>query len=95
MNLYLISQKVNTGYDTYDSAVVAAENEDQASKINPGGFRKWSEVYDSWMFLFSDGKEEPDGDETWCKPSDVTVYCIGQTNIYTTPQVICASFNAG
>ena len=35
MKLYLISQTENTGYDTYDSAVVAAENAKIAREINP------------------------------------------------------------
>ena len=35
MNLYLISQSVNNEYDTYDSAVVAAESEEDATKIHP------------------------------------------------------------
>jgi hypothetical protein len=33
MNIYLISQNINTGYDTCDSAVVIAENEDKAREI--------------------------------------------------------------
>ena len=36
MNLYLISQNRNNGYDTYDSAVVAAESEEKARMIRPG-----------------------------------------------------------
>ena len=35
MNLYLISQDHNDDYDTYDSAVVAAENEDAARETHP------------------------------------------------------------
>lgn len=35
MNLYLLSQNINTGYDTYDSCVVAAKNEDSARHISP------------------------------------------------------------
>lgn len=35
MNLYLIAQDENTGYDTYDSAVVCAESEDDARQIHP------------------------------------------------------------
>jgi len=35
MKLYLISQKVNNGYDTYDSAVVAAESEEAARSMRP------------------------------------------------------------
>jgi hypothetical protein len=35
LNLYIISQSINTGYDTYDSAVVAAESENDAVLIHP------------------------------------------------------------
>ncbi|AQG98640.1 hypothetical protein A9R05_07435 [Burkholderia sp. KK1] len=35
MNLYLIAQEQMTGYDTFDSAVVAAESEDDARLIHP------------------------------------------------------------
>ena len=35
MNIYKISQSINNGYDTYDSAVVIAENEDDARTIHP------------------------------------------------------------
>ena len=33
MNIYLISQEVNNEYDTFDSAIVAAENVEEAQKI--------------------------------------------------------------
>lgn len=36
MNLYIIRQTVNNEYDTYDSAVVAAESDDDARTILPG-----------------------------------------------------------
>ena len=36
MNLYLISQNENIGYDTHDSAVVCASDEQAARQINPG-----------------------------------------------------------
>lgn len=36
MKLWLISQSVNNDYDTYDSAVVAAETEDDARNIEVG-----------------------------------------------------------
>ncbi len=46
MNLYLISQDVNTEYDTYDAAVVAAASEKSAQKKHPGGggsdFGSWA-----------------------------------------------------
>lgn len=42
MNLYLITQKQITGYDTYDSSIVAAESEEEAKTIHASGGR-WDE----------------------------------------------------
>lgn len=45
MNLYLISQTENEDYDTYDSAVVAAETPEDAARIHPdgsGSFGTWA-----------------------------------------------------
>jgi len=47
MNLYLISQSENGGYDTYDSAVVAAETENDARLINPAG-ADWRSTFGAW-----------------------------------------------
>jgi hypothetical protein len=79
MNLYLISQEVNNSYDTYDSAVVAAESEDAARSIHPSK--------SDW-----DGKSQMY--ETWCAKENVTVRLIG-TAADDVSGVICASFNAG
>ncbi len=46
MNLYRISQDENNDYDTYDSAIVAAETEAAARNINPGG-NDWGK-YGGW-----------------------------------------------
>jgi hypothetical protein len=80
MNLYLISQSVNQGYDTYDAAVVAAENEENAKLIHPNG--------GPW-----DGKREYYG--SWCAAEDVKVDFIGVAIPETDSGVISASFNAG
>ena len=52
MNLYKISQCVNTGYDTFDAAVVAAPDEAAARNMNPahGGPMNWTALdnYPSW-----------------------------------------------
>jgi hypothetical protein len=48
MKIYKISQEVNNDYDTYDSAVVCAENEEKARLMNPAG--KWGEEYTSWAY---------------------------------------------
>ena len=81
MKLFLISQKENRGYDTYDSAVVCAENADAARQMNPSGR---GEV--RWGDSFS----------TWCSsPEKVTVRLIGEASPDIAVGVICASFNAG
>jgi hypothetical protein len=79
MKLYLISQSVNGGYDTYDSAVVAADSEDAARATHPAE-KDW------------DGKSETYG--TWCAKENVTVQLIG-TAAKGISGVVCASFNAG
>lgn len=38
MKLFKIWQTENNGYDTYDSAVVAAESEEDAVNINPATY---------------------------------------------------------
>jgi hypothetical protein len=43
MKLFLISQSANNGYDTYDSAVVCAETEDEARLTHPNGKDEWDD----------------------------------------------------
>lgn len=80
MNIYKISQDVNNGYDTYDSAIVAAESEDQARNIHPAN----DDEYDGWEH------------NSWAdNPEQVKVELIGITKEDTEQGVILASFNAG
>lgn len=84
MNLYLISQTAVGGYDTFDSAVVAAETDDAARKTNPCQYTEaeW------WL--------KPDKFPVWAtKLEDVSVKLIGTATPGTPAGVICASFNAG
>lgn len=46
MNLYRISQSQNRGYDTYDSAIVAARSPSAAREINPE--KEWGSSRTSW-----------------------------------------------
>lgn len=46
MNIYLITQYENTGYNTYDMAVVIAESEETARLTHPSGAEEWIE--ESW-----------------------------------------------
>lgn len=81
MNLYLLTQSVNGGYDTHDACVVAAETEDEARQINPSG--KWHDgtknTYTSWAY----------------SPDQVVVKLIGVAIEGTPRGEILASFNAG
>ena len=53
MNIYKVEQDVNNGYDTYDSFVVVAENEEIAKHTSPSGFYVWKN--EVWNFCYSDG----------------------------------------
>lgn len=85
MNLYLISQTQRSGFDTYDSAVVCAENEALARNMHPA----WrSPQASDWSKLRYD--------ESWAThPDQVTVKLIGEAAIGIPAGVVCASYNAG
>lgn len=80
MNLYKISQDDNQDYDTYDSAIVAADSAQEAQQIHPGTFSRLS----SW-----------DSSSWTSKPERVSVELIGTAVEGTRTGVILASFNAG
>ena len=80
MKLYLISQEENNDYDTYDSAVVAADSEKDASLIHPDG---------------SETETESRGYYDWSTVDKIKAVYIGEATEGTERGVICASFNAG
>jgi len=79
MNLYLLSQGVNNGYETYDSAVVCAETEEKARFIHPDRHAIW----------------DNHGIESWCEPKDVCVELIGIAVEGMKVGVVCASYSLG
>lgn len=84
MNLYLIWQEENMGYDTYDSGIVCAENIDEACKIHPNSNYKGYSQKD-W-----------ENDLEWAtSPENVHCRLIGKAESYIPKGVILASFNAG
>lgn len=87
MNLYLISQESNNTYDTYDSAVVAAETEEAARMIHPGSILEKTRLAD-W-----NGKARDY--DSWTDAEQVSVVLLGVAKEGTKAGVICASFNAG
>lgn len=85
--LYLISQTENGDFDTYDSAVVVAPDEETARQMDPatGEPVDWDDVQD-----------KPSDSRTWCSAlQHVVVRQIGVAREGMTPGVVCASFNAG
>ena len=84
MKIYKISQDVNNDYDTFDSAVVFAENEEEAKRINPNNFEKdLHENMESWEL------------RCWANINDIKVEYIGENKDVKEKGLILASFNAG
>jgi len=81
MNLYLLTQTDADGYDTYDSCVVAAEDEHQARWIHPF----FGYIPDNWR-----------NEAGWAShPDKVTVKLLGQALPETPRGVILASYISG
>ncbi len=93
MNLYLLTQTANWGYDTYDACVVCAPSEEQAKSIHPRGDRHhvegagwvWSD-YPNFLRCDAAG---------WASPDNVTATLIGVANPTVKAGVVLASFRAG
>lgn len=79
MNIYKISQNKNKGYSTFDSAVVIAEDANEARHITPNG-DKFGDSFGSWC-------NNP-------KDVEVEFIGIAD-HTFVNGTVICASFNAG
>lgn len=81
MKLFLIAQSQNSGFETYDGAVVAAPNEETAKFIDP---RRNGELIENWKLSY------------WCNsPEKVEVTYLGETAENIPQGVILASYNAG
>lgn len=93
MNLYLLEQDDNTGYDTFDSCVVVANDETEARQIHPG---IWERQGEKDALALSE-KRWHDENYDWAKsPESVTATNLGKClDTYNKPQIICSSFNAG
>lgn len=82
MNLYLISQTIQKGWDTYDSAVVAAPDEETARRIHPSGEKMLP--------------TEPSQYGSWAHdPADVQAVLLGESKPAIEQGVVLASFIAG
>lgn len=81
MKIYLISQEVNSDYDTYSDAVVCAENKEDAKTIHPSN----TELVTNKDEEFSD----------WATLKDIKVEYLGTADNKIKRGVICASFHEG
>lgn len=85
MKLFLLKQDYISGYDTYDSAVVIAENEEDAKKISPSDYKEELEPitsqYPSWVGLDNIDKIE--------------VIYLGEAKEGSKKGLVISSFNAG
>lgn len=82
MKLFLISQHENKDYDTYDSAVVCAPDEETARNMDPGSGKPYpfsKRAFSAWAW----------------SPDRVNVRYIGDALPSVPVGVVCASFNAG
>ena len=96
MNIYKIEQKEVRGYDTYDSAVVCCDCEDQARDMNPR--RQWDMSLKPPGYVSEriDWRLQEEGYTEWAtKRENVKVTLLGKAEPGTPFGVICASFNAG
>ena len=97
MKIYLLSQDVVNGYDTYDSAIVIAENEDEARKIHPNKLVTHI-TNEQWMGTYSGGEEYKNELYEWVECSDIdkiSVKYIGEASKEQQKGLVLASFNAG
>ena len=101
MKLFKLSQDINCGYDTFNSVIVVAENEEKAKRIHPymGCFNVnydedkkefWNKRKDGSVYLFEDNYG------TWTNDlSKIKVQYLGEADMTLKEGVILASFNAG
>ena len=80
MKIFKLSQSVNNEYDTFDSIVVIAENEEDARTIHPLGNDFVENTFSSsWVMSIA----------------DIQVTYIGEADPSLDRGVVLASFNAG
>ena len=96
MKLWRISQNVNNGWDTYDSAVVAAESEEEARHTYPSNSDDNDKTWNGskWLWHFDDGQVLNYSSGDWTSPDNVSVEFLSD-GYAGEKGTIVASFNAG
>lgn len=99
MKLYLLEQDFNIWYDTHDSCVVVAENEEEARRIHPRWldskrYNKDGKLENFWLGQWELQDTSYDS-WVWNNLDKVKVTYLWECILDTQKWVICASFNAG
>lgn len=93
MKLWLISQNANNDWDTYDSAVVAAETEEEARRTYPNDEDiRWNGS--KWLWYLDDDRVLDYSFSCWTSPDNVSVEFLAD-GFKGKAGPVCASFNAG
>ena len=86
--LWIITQDVNNGYDTYDTMLVAAYTMDEARRTHPNG-KVVPDLDTLWVSGY--GASQP-----WATfPSQTKATYIGEAALSVLPGILMTSFNAG
>ena len=89
--LFKISQDINNDWDTYDSAIVIADSEEEARHIHPLPVLNDLDNDEKWW--------ESGYTRSWAHPEHVSVVEVGlfisNPSSDKEERVICSSFNAG
>ena len=108
--IYLLEQSVNTGYDTYDSMIIIAEDAEEAILLSyEKAYMLISKEDLEWRgrssyviaeFLDKPFKEfvavEGDRNGTWAFKKDIQITELGYADLEVKESyVVCSSFNAG
>lgn len=98
MKIYKLEQDDCRGYDTYDSAIVVAEDEEAAKRMSPDDRYFWKEEEQRWA---ETDYEDPDPELRWTRRdwtsnlALIKVTLCGEASPGIPRGVLLASFNAG
>lgn len=102
MKLYKVTRTDEIDLDSFDSMVVAANSDHEASLMHPNqnvathDTYTWKQTENRWIHHYQNAvREGTNYDDSWTDPATVKVQFIGKTEQYKVPTVILASFNAG
>ena len=102
MKIFLLKQTINNTWDTYDSCVVVAENQDAAKRCHPCHHSTYLVDEKGYFYQPNDYEEGKrhyntfNAHGTWvANIKDISAEYLGEAREGHPGGVICSSFNAG